>query len=198
MAESETALANRALTLIGSATISSLTDNDRVGRLVNTMFAQVRDDVLSEANWNCAIKRATIAADTDTPDWGFSNQFTLPADFIRLVKVEDVDSQFSLEGGKILSDSSTQKIKYVFRLTDVSRMDDAFKKAFAYKLAYELCLAMKGSTESKQSNYQLYLDALSQARMSDATQAPIETLSGSDWVDARMGIDTPFRRIALE
>jgi hypothetical protein len=31
-------------------------------------------------------KRVALAADTATPAWGFSSQFTLPADCLRLLK----------------------------------------------------------------------------------------------------------------
>jgi len=73
-------LANEALLLLGSNTITSFTDNDSNAVLVNRFFPSERDAVLRSHRWNCAITTANIASLSTAPiiDWEY--KFTLPTD----------------------------------------------------------------------------------------------------------------------
>lgn len=195
MAESETALANRALLLIGQNTITSLTDNSREARAANILYSQVRDSVLSAHAWNCATKRVTLSALGTAPAWGFDSQFQLPADFIRLIRMEDMRDDFRIEGGKLLTSTGDGKIRYVYRLEDVSQMDDALKDAIAYRLAAELAATLKGSINDHRLMMQEYESVLGSARLRDSQQAPTERMESSTWVDARSGGGEVFRSI---
>jgi len=60
-------------------------------------------------------KDYNLPADTEAPAWGFTKQFTLPADCLRLLRIFDYESDHLVEGRKILSNSSTMKILYISR-----------------------------------------------------------------------------------
>lgn len=195
MAESDTALVNRALLLIGQSTITSLTDSGREARAANILYSQVRDSVLSAHSWNCATKRTTLAALGTTPAWGFDTEYQLPADFLRLVRLEDMRDDFRIEDGKLLTSTGDGKIRYVYRLTDVSKMDDALKDAIAYRLAAELATTLKGSINDHHAMMQEYESVLSGARLRDSQQSPTERMESSTWVDARDGSGEAFRSI---
>ena len=62
------------------STILTLTEDSKNARLCNARYTQVRDSLFRSHPWNCLTKRVELARDTDTPSWGFSYQFTLPAD----------------------------------------------------------------------------------------------------------------------
>ena len=73
-------ICNGALNQLGATTILSLTEDSKNARLCNSRFTQVRDALFRTHPWNCLQKRTELAKDTATPAWGFSSQFTLPAD----------------------------------------------------------------------------------------------------------------------
>ena len=103
-------ICNGALNQLGASTIITLTEDSKNARLCNARFTQVRDSVFRSHPWNCLQKRVELAADTDTPAWGFTSQFTIPADCLRVLSILDFDSDHKIEGRKILTDNSSMKI----------------------------------------------------------------------------------------
>ena len=192
-ATSEVQLVNRALTLLGESRIASLTDNTPQALSANAIYAQVRDDVLSEGRWNCAIKRATLALLEADPVWGFQNLFQLPTDFIRLDRIRDMRDDFAIEEDKLATDVDEMSIRYVFRITDVAKMDAPLQTAIAYKMAHELAIALKASDKKREAMYQMYKDQMADARFRDAQQSPVQAVDAYAWVDGRdTGLTEPF------
>ena len=118
-------ICNGALNQLGASTILTLTEDSKNARLCNARYENVRDSVFRHHPWNCLLTRIQIAADTATPAWGFTKQFTLPADCLRLIKLFDYESDHVVEGRKILSNSSTMKILYISRVTDPNEYDES-------------------------------------------------------------------------
>ena len=100
-------ICNVALNQLGATTILSLTEDSKNARLCNQRFTQVRDAVFRSHPWNCLQKRQELAADTIAPAWGFKFAYTLPADCLRLLRILDYDSNYKVEGRKILSNTSS-------------------------------------------------------------------------------------------
>ena len=73
-------ICNNALIDLGASAISSLTEDSKAARLCNQRFDSIRDTVFRFHPWNCLVKRASLAADTDTPAFEYSYQYTLPTD----------------------------------------------------------------------------------------------------------------------
>lgn len=59
-------IANRALSRLGAARINSTGDDTKNARAVASALATVRDEVLVDHPWNCAVKRAVVYATTGT------------------------------------------------------------------------------------------------------------------------------------
>lgn len=85
MADSEVAIVNQALVLLGQKPIVSLGDNTDVARTASTFYGITRDEVLVEHTWNFAIKRASLVLIPDPappadpiPLYGFAHAFQLP------------------------------------------------------------------------------------------------------------------------
>ncbi len=97
MATSEVGIVNIALARIGEQPLSSLTDDNEAGRLANRHYASLRDAVLRERQWNCAVRRAVLPSLATAPSFGFSACFSLPSDFIRLISLEDIGQDFAIE-----------------------------------------------------------------------------------------------------
>lgn len=191
-------ICNEAMDLLGAATITALTENSKEARLCNRRFETVRDAVIRSHPWNTAIRRASLARDTDAPAFGFTYQYTLPTDpyCLRVLsfwnsnvdsEVAAYDSQvmFKIEGRKVLSNEGTCKITYLARVTDTEQYDSLLSSTIAHKLAAETAYAITGSTSVSQAMQQLYEVRLREARSIDAMEGVPDKLIADDFVNIR-------------
>lgn len=197
---SQVEIANRALTKIGESRILSLSDDVEAARVVYSLWDIVRDSELRARNWNFSITRASLAALVSTPDWGFSYQYQLPSDCLRVIQVDDYfpgpsmsdyrvssEAEYQIEGGKILTDKvAPLKIRYVASITDTGSWDAAFTEVFACKLAVEICERLTQSNSKRQLAWDEYQQGLKQAVRSDAIENPPEPLPDDSWVLSRI------------
>ncbi len=185
---SQVDIANGALNQIGASTIISLSDDSKNARMINQRYDMVRDRVFREHPWNCLLKRATIAADTATPEYEYSYQYTLPADCIRLLKTFEMqdDVDFKVEGRKIVSDAETMKILYVARITDTTQYDTSLIETLTAALAADIAYGITGSTTMIQIMEERYKEKLKDARFADATEGmPDELDSDYPFISSR-------------
>tara|TARA_R100000458_G_C8222275_1_gene206269 strand:+ start:441 stop:1022 length:582 start_codon:yes stop_codon:yes gene_type:complete len=163
-------ICNGALNQLGASTIITLTEDSKNARLCNARFTQVRDSVFRSHPWNCLQKRVELAADTDTPAWGFTSQFTIPADCLRVLSILDFDSDHKIEGRKILTDNSSMKILYVSRVTDPNEYDELLRETLSAALAADIAYAVTSSNPTASNMYKLFQDKLKEARFVDSTE----------------------------
>lgn len=203
---SDVEIVNRALTKLGAERILSLTDDVKNARVMNSMFVSVRDAELRRHNWNFAVKRASLAASTTDPDWGFDNAFPLPSDFLRLL---DIDGSWSAVGLSdyvgydnaifrietvgddnikcIVTDlSAPLLIRYTRRVTDANLMDSAYIEALACRLAAEGCESITQSNSKRDLAMREYNDAISSAILANAIENPPSALADDSWVMSRL------------
>ena len=193
-AGSEIDIANMALTMLGQQKITSLGSSNNRAVMANQRYADVRDSVLRAHPWNCAIKRDKLAKSAVVPDWGYTTTFTLPSDFVRLVDIEDPTQKYSIEAGNqgatdvvvLLSDANEMNIRYVYQLTDVTKMDHTLKHAIAVRLAAELASVLTGDSGKEQFLTQKYQSILVQAQWEDSAEHnTTETIHGGLWLESR-------------
>jgi hypothetical protein len=163
-------ICNGALNQLGATTILSLTEDSKNARLCNSRYTQVRDSLFRTHPWNCLQKRAELAQDTATPNWGFSYQYTLPADCLRLLVILDYDSNYKVEGRKILSNTSTMKILYVGRITDPNEYDETLRETLSAALGSDIAYGVTSSNTVSGTMYELFQNKLRDARFIDATE----------------------------
>ena len=109
---SEVDIANSALNMIGASNINSLTEDSVAARIVNQRYTFVRDAVFRSHPWNSLIRRATLAENSTAPTWGFTKAYNLPTDpfCLRVLRIENLDINFRVEGRTIVTDETTMKI----------------------------------------------------------------------------------------
>ncbi len=183
---SQVEIANRALTKLGAARIISFDDDNKQARAVKSMFEIVRDSELRAHLWSFSVKRTSLAALTTTPTWGFDYEYQVPADYLRLVQVNDVYpgpslddyrnasvAEYVVESRKILTNlSAPLRIRYVARIEDTTQWDATFVEAIASRLAFEMCEDLTQSNTKKDSARQDYREALIAAIRSDGIEQP--------------------------
>ena len=132
----------------------------------------------------------------------------MPADFLRCVRFQDellVNIQYQIEALSngdgtatrvLLTDEGTANIIYIFRLTEVAKMDELLKNAIAMHLAYQISLAIKGDMQQTAFFKREYLEMMSEAMFIDAVQSPVETMQPTEWLNSRLtGTGGRFRPI---
>ena len=187
-------ICNGAVNQLGATTIRSLTEDSKNARLCNSRFTQVRDGVFRSHPWNCLQKRIELAQDTTAPAWGFKYAYTLPADCLRLLRILDYDSNYKVEGRKILSDTETMKILYVSRVTDPNEYDESLRETLSSALSADIAFAVTSNNTTATNMYNLFQDKLKDARFIDSTEGQNveQDLGMADVIDAGTFINSRF------
>lgn len=197
---SQVEIANRALTKIGEARILSLGDDLEAARVVSSLWDVVRDAELRARNWNFSLTRTSLPALAAVPAWGFSYQYQLPSDCLRVIQVDEFfpgpsmsdyrnrsEAQYQIEGNKILTDlGAPLKVRYVSRLEDTGAWDALFVEAFACRLAVEVCERLTQSSSKRQLAWDEYKIAVREAVRADAIENPPEPLPDDSWMLSRL------------
>lgn len=200
-------VANRALSKIGAARITSLDDNSTPSRAISAAFDIVRDDEIRAHGWSFAMRRAVLAASTDTPAFGGAYVYPLPSDFLRLWMLGDwywlgpdmSDYRgagclpYTIEGRALLTNEARSpdavpgpvRVRYLAQVSDTTLWDSNFVEAFACRLAVEICDELTQSSTKKNGMWQEYDQAIRRARRTNAIELPPEYIQDDTWVLSR-------------
>ena len=194
-AQTETDLANMALTMIGQQVITAISEDSNRAVMCNKRLGDVRDTVLRSHPWNCASKRASLSDSGVDPAWGFTQSYTLPTDFVRLIATDSPDEPYQIEAGNqggsnavvLMTDAGSMKIKYIYKLTDVTKMDYSLQQAIACRLAHEICMPLTGDINLSNMMLQKYDAIIKEAQFTDSSaMAAYDKLQPVDWLTARL------------
>lgn len=186
-------ICNKALTLLGSSRIRALTDDSEEARLCNTFYEGVRDAVLQSHPWNCASVRATLARLTDAPAWGFEFAYQLPADCLRVLRMQDYRTRFKVEGSRLLTNENTAKILYIRRMEDPSLLPPLLADLIAIRLAHDIAPRLAKSESKRQEMEQLFEQRAREARSADAQEGSADVLIADEWlIDRAIGPTNPY------
>lgn len=187
-------ICNTALNQLGASTILTLTEDSKNARLCNARYTQIRDAVFRSHPFNCLQKRVEISSSTTTPAWGYSFQYDLPGDCLRLLRILDYDSDHKVEGRSILSNNSSMKILYISRITDPNQYDELLRETISAALAADIAYAITSNNTTQQNMIALYQDKLRDARFVDSTEGYNTTQEDgmTDVIDAGTFINSRF------
>jgi hypothetical protein len=191
---------NRALTKLGAARITSISDASKSARVMAATYDTVRKSELSKRYWNFALARTSLPALGTDPAWGFARQFQLPNDYLKLVQVNDIyvapgladyrqsdDSPWAIEGQAILTDfDAPLKVRYIRDITDTGLWHPLFVELMASKLAYEACYEITQSRDGQRQAGDDYKQALKDAALSNAIERPPVGLPDDSWSLGRL------------
>lgn len=190
---SQLGIYNLALMRLGQPPLSSLTDVNKAADALNSIWATVVDIVLRDHPWNFAITRANLAELTETPVWGFTTVFQIPADCVRVLGIgdsDDVDTNplltYKIEGRKLYTDDSSVLLKYVRRVTVAGEFDARFASALASRLAMEIAYYLTQNADMNSKMQKSYILELSGARGIDAQEDSPQMIISGDWEASRL------------
>ncbi len=187
---SEVGIANAALRKLGQSPITDFSENSKAARIANERFADVRDELLSRHPWNFAMRRVLLPVNATAPAWGFTNAFTLPADYIRVFEVngEDENSgKWKVEDGAIVTDlDAPLEIRYVYRVVDANRMVSGFREALASVCAADWAEDITGDDSVVKAKAGKATIAVAQARSNDGQEGIPDQVEADEWLNARL------------
>lgn len=177
MVESVIDICNGGLDLLAADPINSF-DDGLNGARCKRQWSKALDAVLRMHPWNCAVKRIQIAPDSTAPLFEYSTAFTLPADVIRLLEVKD-NTDYKIEGRKILTNASSLSIKYVYRNVNVVEYDALLVQALEHYMAWKLAHHFDKSGKTKKIMWDGFLSIFPLAKNIDAQEEPQGTFGGT-------------------
>ncbi len=199
---SQTSIANHCLDLIGEDSISDINDSvDRAEKIRNAWDGE-RDSALRAHWWNFSIERVSLAADSAAPNWGFDKQYSLDADVVRVIQVDQYyppavlsdlinadTSLYRIEGRKILTNlTAPLKVRWIVNSIDIGDWDACFAKVMACNLADRLSTKLTGSEAIKARIKAEKRDALREARRANAIENPPTLANDGRWMASRFSV----------
>lgn len=175
-------ICSAALLELGKDGISSFDEPNDRAKLCKNIYAIEKDSLLREHPWNCSSDRALLAPLLAKPAFGFSAQFALPSDFLRLKSVGDHDigspacMKFKIERKKILASGTILPIEYVFRSNE-SDWDSKVIELMISRMIWKLSYSLTQSTSLRDSLADEYKKMAQVARSIDSQENPSEELS---------------------
>lgn len=173
-----TDLANLALDMIEQnyAMTDVESDTSSAAKAVRRAFWQCWDETLRAAPWNCARKRAALAALSEEPAWGYDYYYALPADYMNMQAIDGLSEgmQWSLEetdaGVRAIAIDldAPLNIAYTYQLRDIAKADALFKGAFVALLAATICPPLTKSAVISQRCWAVFDRKVGEAQGADS------------------------------
>lgn len=193
-------LANQALTMLGVKRLTSLTDGTAHAKLVNEIIDDVIKEVMIDGAFSSTIRRASLNATSNTPVYEYTYEYQLPTNplCLKVIELEELqinalqyaagyeaEPSFRIEGDKLLSDTSTAKIKYIAYITDTGSYDAALSMAIKARLTADLAYPITGSATLAEKLYSKYERVLARAKSIDGQNGGRVYIDSNDLIDGR-------------
>ena len=199
----ETSICNQALGRIGALRIKGNVETEDSVHAIQCRlhYEQTRDSPIRSYTWRFASGRETLSQDDSTPDFEWDFQYPLPDDFMAMKSI--FEGRFSrinfrniaLEGDLLLTNEDTMEIRYIKKVTDVSKFDSLFVKVLVLLLADVLLGPLAGGDPRIQKKIDDALDKLMPAvRALDGQETNTAgRFESGTWNDARSQGRDPMR-----
>ena len=175
-------IVNRALQQLGQKRINSLDEPLGQAREAGFLYAVSRDAMLEMHPWNFAIHRENLSSTKAASD-----NFPLPIDFLRMLKVENA-RHWRIEGRNLVTKiSPPARIHYIRRVDDPTDMSTLFREALALKMAIDLQPIFAPSVSNAQLLARRFREAMADARLADAQGGGPNEYVVEGWTEARRG-----------
>ena len=144
-------ICNLALDHLKQASITTLTaPTSNVEKICERHYDNTRKAALRMHTWNFAMKRVILAEMVTTPIWGYSNQFQLPSDYIRIasIGVDNSYKDYAIENGILMLNETSDgalKIRYVFDNKSIETFDPLFVELLSLESALNISYPITGN-----------------------------------------------------
>ena len=170
-------ICNLALARLGDARISSLSEATAQAQYCTLFYAQTVEELQTDLDWQFCRKLATATADGTPPAFGYANRFPLPADFLRLLRINGIDEdenfgKWEIVGGFIhTSLTGPIQLDYLANITTTTLFPAVFVELLTAKLAGHFALPLTGSKELFGQMMEIYTGTLQKPSVTALTLA---------------------------
>lgn len=181
---------NMALVSLRAETVALPVSSTEIGRKIIAMYDPLLRSYLRSHIWSFAKKETSLARVDVTPALDdYDYVFTLPPDFIRLIKTSvEPDYSHKIKGRRIYSNSTTLSIEYIYFNEDPNSYDDAFVEAFAAKLAAELAYSITGDKEVTKFKWQEFGLKNNAARSLNGQEQTLDEPQSDTYMNSRHAV----------
>lgn len=191
---------NQALLHLKESPLADLTEERESRRVLDALWAPVRQVMLEAGFWKFAMRTVRITKDPDiVPAFGMSMAFNKPADWVKtyLVSVDEGMNQpfydWQEESNQFFADVDPLFVRFVSNATpgyghDPARWTGRFVQAFAFELAWRAAPKAAGSSDGLIERLEKdKMLALSTAISFEALREPTRRPPQGKWNSARFG-----------
>ena len=116
----------------------------------------------------------------------FSYRFPLPADCIRLLRINDAEwDEYRVEQNAVLTNEGRVSLEYIFDADDEAAFDAQFVDVFAARLSAEVCYHLTDNQSLTEQSWQIANQKISLARTMDSRQGTPRGIDADGWLMAR-------------
>lgn len=205
---SKTDIANLSMDILSAGVVIDIHAPSRPDEeLLARWYDICRQSTLRSHPWHFAKKRATLAASSTEPVFGYDQCFPLPADFLRLCSVHNSDgeiipvTEYALEENKILinEEDGIIYILYIYDVENVSLFDPMFKKLLSYDIALNIAFKLTESNTNVDRIAQIRKVHESISKAISGQERPPTRIERSGTLTARRNIRSDYsHRISFE
>ena len=171
-------ICNLALARLGDSRITALAPPDATAQAqyCSLFYSQTVEELQAEFDWQFCRKQVNLATGT-VPLTGYSVKYALPTDFIRAIRLDDIDASENFGTWEILGTNlhtnltGTPSLDYIALVTTTTLFPAIFIEALSMKLAAVLAMPLTGSKELFTQCVQLYTATIQKPAFANATEA---------------------------
>lgn len=187
-----------ALRLLGSSTISSLTEVHPSRLALDEAWQTTGDLLLAEGLWNFAIRNVELSVDEDVEAlYGFAYAFSKPDDWVRTLSISP-DARFTEgllqyedEGNAWYADNDPLYVRYISDDAEygwnIGAWRQPFAKAFETRIAFECGLPISNDKGNRNDLWTLAKTNLARAKTLDAVDERVQVKPPGRLTRARAG-----------
>lgn len=166
-ANSQTSIINKALTMVGAATITNINDGTPNAQTLSNVYEIALQSILSECKWNFCTSRSTLSLVYSVNNTsgtspvaflypGESYVYQLPELIIRIHDVNPTWANWREESGQIISDTANLGILYTYYDDNPNDYPSYFLDAFIDKLCADIAYNIVNSATLGESFLKKY------------------------------------------
>jgi hypothetical protein len=170
---------NLALSDCGAAQIAALTDDLPEARQAKAKYVAIRDAVLECREWTFAKRRILLAQDMTTPVFGYTYQYVVPSNVIRVVRVyagDDLCEDWVREGWRVLTDDATPIYAEVLVRVDEGEFSPGMVLVLAARLTAAMAIPLTENRQLAKDFMDYYETLLTDAGAMDGAQGRTQRL----------------------
>jgi hypothetical protein len=190
---------NLAAQALGNERLTDTGEDGRLGDELAACYAQIVDECLAAGSWNFAMETVKLDADTGvTPNFGFTEVFAKPTDWVRTVGVS-LDEYFAYpltryydDDDFLSADSTPLYVRYVSDDTglgyDLAKWPAQFTRFVGLALAAQIAMPVTQNASTEEKLEKKRDDAKKKALSTDAmNEAQPKFAPPGSWTSARWG-----------